>query len=231
MKIDMHTHSLPVSLCAGHQPEELPEVFKAAGYGAFVLTNHYYPYHCDRLSDNLDEQAQIFVETFNRCKKKGDEIGVKVFFGAEIRLIGEPNKPEFLLYGLSQKDFIETYPLYNLTQKELFDFCEQKDILLIQAHPLRYEKGFVPADMNCLHGIEVYNPHSPPATRFEETLKIALENNKIKVSGSDFHLAEEVGIAGMIIPDYIDDQFMLRDYLKNGEIIIVNRDGIFYQNV
>ncbi len=35
----------------------------------------------------------------------------------------------------------------------------------------------------------------------------------------------------MIIPDYIDDQFMLRDYLKNGEIIIVNRDGIFYQNV
>lgn len=230
MKVDMHTHCLPVSACAHHLPEQLPEMFFAKGVDAFVLTNHYYPDHCNPLSSDLREQAKIYVDVYRRAKAKGEEIGVKVFFGAEIKLINEPNRPEFLLYGISEEDFIESYPLYNYSQKQLFEFCNQKDILMVQSHPYRVEQGYHPADMQYLHGVEVYNPHLLFDARFDECLSLAEQHGKIKTSGSDFHIVDQAGLAGMIIPDNIDNQFMLRDFLKSGQQIIFDANGIIYRS-
>ena len=148
----------------------------------------------------------------------------------EIKLINEPNKPEFLLYGLSEEDFISSYPLYNASQKELFDFCEQKNLIMVQAHPYRIEQGYAPADMRYVHGIEVYNPHSLFDPKFDKTLELAIQNKKLKTSGSDFHVKAQAGKAGMIIPDNIKDQFMLRDYLLNRSQIIFNKDGVLYES-
>ncbi len=230
MKIDMHTHCLPVSVCAHHLPELLPEMFRKKGIDAIVLTNHYYAAHCNKLSPDLKEQAKIYVEIYQRAKAKGEQVGLKVFFGAEIKLNKEPNGPEFLLYGLSEQDFIESYPLYNCTQKEVFEFCNEKDILMVQSHPYRTEQGYAPADMRYVHGIEVYNPHPRFDARFKECLNLAEQNDKIKTSGSDFHFEGQAGLAGMIMPDYINDQFMLRDYLKNEKQILFNKDGIIYES-
>ena len=226
MKIDLHTHCLPVSLCAEHQAEELPGYFRQAGVDAIVLTNHCYPAHCDPLSPDPKEQARIYLDTYHRCKAKGDAVGVKVFFGAEIKLINESHCPEFLLYGLSEQDFAESYPLYNHTQKELFDFCNEKDILMVQAHPFRFEQGHAPADMRYVHGIEAYNPHPSFDSRIAEAVKLATEHGKIMTSGSDFHVNGQVGAAGMIVPDGIEDQFMLRDFLRTGKPSIFDRKGL-----
>ena len=226
MKIDMHTHCLPVSRCACHDPEQLPAFFMEAGIGAIVLTNHCYPYHCENLSPDPSEQVRIYLDIYRRCRDKGEELGFRVFFGAEIRLMREPNMPEFLLYGLSEQDFVETYPLYNCTQKELFDFCNEKDILMVQAHPFRTEQGHAPADMRYVHGIEVYNPHPSFDSRISDGVRLAKENGMIMTSGSDFHVNGQAGGAGMILPDTILDQFMLRDFLRTGEPVIFNRDGV-----
>lgn len=229
MKIDMHTHCLPVSLCAHHQPEELPHFFKNAGMDGFVLTNHCYPRHCDELSNVLIEQAKIYVDVFHRAKKTGENIGIKVFFGCEIKLINEPNKPEFLLYGLSEDDFINYYPMYNVSQKELFEFCNQNDILMYQSHPFRKEQGYAPAIPKYMHGVEVYNPHLRFPPRYEEATSFADENNLLKSSGSDFHEESQAGLAGMVLPESVNDQFMLRDYLKSGRYEIFDKNGILCQ--
>ena len=226
MKIDMHTHCQPVSRCACHDPEQLPGFFMEAGIGAIVLTNHCYPYHCENLSPDPAEQVKIYLDVYHRCRDKGKELGFKVFFGAEIRLMWEPNLPEFLLYGLSEQDFADSYPLYNHTQKELFDFCNEKDILMVQAHPFRFEQGHAPADMRYVHGIEAYNPHPSFDSRISEAVKLATEHGKIMTAGSDFHVNGQVGAAGMILPDDIEDQFMLRDFLRTGEPVIFGRTGI-----
>lgn len=226
MKIDLHTHCLPVSKCAHHEAEQLPEIFLEQGVQAIVLTNHCYPKHCDRLSADLLEQARLFLETFHRCRMRGQTVGVKVFFGAEIKLIHEPNCPEFLLYGLSEQDFVDSYPLYNCSQKELFDFCNQKDVLMVQAHPYRSVQGYAPADMRYVHGIEVYNPHHSGHEVLEISLRLARQNGKRITAGSDFHDRQQAGNAGIIGPDTIEDQFMLRDYLREKEITIFGRDGI-----
>lgn len=229
MKIDMHTHCLPVSRCAHHEPKLLPEMFLSSGVDAIVLTNHYYKAHCEMLADTFEEQANIYVDVYRRCKNRGAEVGFKVFFGAEIKLVNEPNKPEFLLYGISEEDFIASYPLYEKSQKELFEFCEKKDIIMVQAHPYRTEQGYSPADMRYLHGIEVYNPHPHFDTRYSDALKLAVDNGKIKTAGSDFHIKAQAGVAGMIIPDDIDDQFKLRDFLKENKAVIFAKDGILFK--
>lgn len=226
MKIDMHTHCLPVSRCAHHQPEELPVFFKSAGMDAVVLTNHCYPAHCDALGDDFKTQAETYVGVFKRCKAKGEEIGLKVIFGCELKLINESNKPEFLLYGLSEELFIRSYPLYNLSQKELFDFCNENDILMVQSHPFRVEQGYAPADVRYMHGVEVYNPHLLFPPRFDEAFKMADDNDKLKTSGSDFHVKDQAALAGMIVPEDISDHFMLRDYLRKGKYVIFNKEGI-----
>lgn len=229
MKIDMHTHCLPVSACAHHDPELLPEMFNSRGIDAIVLTNHCYPAHCKRLGDTLKEQADAYVDIYRRCKKKGESVGVKVFFGVEIKLIHEPNHPEFLLYGISEEDFISSYPLYEKTQKELFDFCEQKNIIMVQAHPFRTEQGYTPADMRFVHGVEIYNPHLLFDSRYDDALKLAMDNGKIKTSGTDFHVIDQAGLAGMIVPDYISDQFMLRDFLRENKSIIFDKNGVLFK--
>lgn len=225
----MHTHCLPVSLCSHHEPELLPHIFKSQNIDAIVLTNHCYPAHCDNLGDTFETQANVYVNTYRRCKKEGESIGIKVFFGVELKLINEPNQPEFLLYGISEEDFLSSYPLYEKTQKEIFDFCEQKDIIMVQAHPFRTEQGYSPADMRYVHGIEIYNPHLRFDARYDDALKLASDNKKLKTSGSDFHIKDQAGLAGMIVPDYINDQFMLRDFLRENKAVIFSKDGILFE--
>ena len=228
MKIDMHTHCLPVSRCAHHTAEQLPEIFKAAGLDAVVLTNHCSPHHCDSLSADPSEQAKIFVETYHRAREAGERVGVRVLFGVEVKLINEPAKPEFLLYGISEQTFLSSYPLYNLTQKELYDFCNQNDIIMVQSHPFRSEQGYLPSDMRFVHGIEIYNAHPNFNPRFEEAESLAREHSKIMTAGSDCHVKEQAGSAGMIFLSGIADQFKLRDRIKSGRQIIFSRNGEIY---
>ena len=154
---------------------------------------------------------------------------VKEYEGVELKLINEPHCPEFLLYGISEEDFIASYPLYNKTQKEVFEFCEQKNILLVQAHPYRTEHGYAPADMRYVHGVEIYNPHLLFETRYEDALKLATEHNKIKTAGSDFHVWQQAGLAGMLVPDNIEDQFMLRDFLRQRKAVIFAKEEILFE--
>lgn len=214
MKIDMHTHCLPVSRCAHHQPEEFPAIFQSKGMDGFVLTNHCYPYHCDSLGTDPSLQAQMYLDTFRRCQANGEKIGVRVFFGVELKLIKEPCAPEFLLYGIAEETFLQSFPLYDLSLKELFFFCEKNDILLIQAHPFRTKNCFTQEDMQYIHGLEVYNSHPHNDPRFADTYQLALQYGKCMTAGSDFHHISQAGSAGMTVPDSVCDQFMLRDHIR-----------------
>jgi hypothetical protein len=115
-----------------------------------------------------------------------------------------------------------------MSQKELFDFCNETDVLMFQAHPYRTEQGYAPSDMQYVHGIEVYNPHLLFDARFDEALELANKHQKLKSAGSDFHIVKQAGLAGMVVPDNIEDQFMLRDYLRKGEAVIFKKHEIVH---
>ena len=152
----------------------------------------------------------------------------QLWLGIEVT-IDDPHYSDWLLYGVT-KEFLQQTPcLYNLTQEALFRLCEEHGVLMVQAHPFREEQGYDLADLKFMHGVEIYNSHRMFNPQFERITAIAEENDKIKTSGGDFHEAETYLMAGMIVPDEINDQFMLRDYLKTGESIIFNSEKIIYK--
>ena len=226
MLIDTHVHGKPHSLCSQVPMLELPALFKQKGFMAFMLTNHFYEYHLRWLGNTYSEQEEENKKANNEVKKKGEEIGVKVFFGAEVRVtdirIDENNnevpfRPEFILFGLTEEILRKSLPLYELTQKELFCFANENNILMSQAHPYRTAQEHRPANMKYTHAVELYNGHPNFPTRIEDTLLLAKENNLFVTAGSDLHVAYQCGKAGMRVPDFIENSVDLAEFIKNNK--------------
>lgn len=213
MKIDTHTHCLEVSRCAHHQPEELPHYYKNAGFDAFVLTNHCCPIHLDYFGTDQDVQIKAYIDAYKRAKKEGAEIGVKVLFGCEIKLMRSAYGTEFLLFGITEEEFARSFPLYNMTQKELFEYCNSNNLLMYQTHPFRIEQGYHLADLSYMHGLEAYNGHPNFDPRFYQCKAFA-KSAGIKISaGSDFHYKPQAGSCGMLVDSAIETSEDLRDYM------------------
>lgn len=213
MKLDAHVHCRPVSDCSYVEAAEVPELFKNSGVDAFILTNHY-PNFLHVYKNNYKRMAENFISCFNDVKKAADAINIKIFFGVELRLTKVILQPEFQLIGMTPDLLLEYNDLFLYTQEELYDFCNLKDILMIQSHPFRIEQNHKVCDPRFMHGIEVLNGH-----RFDPRIKMGVEyaiaNNMIMLAGSDMHNKEQAGRVYIDIDDSVDDIFKLRDYLKH----------------
>ncbi len=225
MKIDTHTHCLEVSRCAEHTPEELPALFKKAGFDAFVLTNHCFPGHLEYFGHDSRVQIKAYIDTYRAAAKAGREIGIKVFFGCEIRLINVEHTPEFLLFGITENEFERSFPLYTLTQRELFDYCNENRLLMYQAHPFRIEQGHHLADLSYMHGLEVYNGHPRFDPRFYQLRAFAKSCGLGMSAGSDFHYAPQAGNCGMLADASVESSEDLRDYMLECQPRLFSRDG------
>ena len=61
MKVDTHTHTSGVSFCSEVSPEEYAALYKEAGYGAVILTNHYSRIYMFRYGTTWDEQIKKYI--------------------------------------------------------------------------------------------------------------------------------------------------------------------------
>ena len=81
-RTELHAHTSPASSCSEISPEDVVTIYKNLGYDAVTIANHFtFNYQ------NSDKQTVLdrFFGDFERAKKKGDEIGIKVILAAEIR--------------------------------------------------------------------------------------------------------------------------------------------------
>ncbi len=224
MKIDLHVHCAPVSGCASIRPEELAEHYKSAGFDGFVLTNHINFWNVEGKNGgplDLGEQQELYISTYERARDAGKKIGLTVIFGAELRLNHPDNGFEYLLYGLSYECFHEMYPGIEWSQKQLFEFCQKNDIVLSQAHPMRYNNGEDTPDRAMLNAIEIYNP-GPGRTADLETTGAAnwitaKKYDLLPTAGTDLHHIDLHPHCGIITKTDVHDQFELRDILKKRE--------------
>lgn len=239
IKIDTHCHTSPSSLCSRVTPKELVKRYLAEGFGAIVLTNHYQKAHFAQFGKSKKEIITGYLEDYKQTLKEAKGTPLKIFLGAEVlfhntEMItnsnGETNilHGEFLLFGVSEKFLWDTFDLTDLTQQELYKLCNEEGILTYQSHPYRTVHFCKPLNPQFMHGVEVFNPHIEP--NFDKSLSFAKENNLLMSSGSDTHVLHEPGKAGMYVPKDVCNQFELRDYLKTGESLIFDSDGLLCKN-
>ena len=99
-KTELHAHSFPVSKCGRFSAEEVIRIYNAEGCNALVLTNHL----TDKLliDRTVEEATEFYLSDYYKAKKVGEDIGVNVIFGVEIRFSGTIN--DYLVYGVTPDD-------------------------------------------------------------------------------------------------------------------------------
>lgn len=229
MKIESHLHTAPLSMCSVITYKEAIDALKENGYGAVMLTNHYYSAYAERKGVSFDEWLTLYIDEYHNAFDYGNSVGVKVFLGAEVStfvpfaerpyLLGYDrqtildNYADYILYGVTEDFLLNNRMLFDLNQSQLYKLCHDNDILMIQAHPYRVQQGHRLMDINYLDGIEI-NTHINFEPNEEKVLDEVHKNDLILSVGGDVHGLDFIGSSYYEIPDNIDNSTQLAQYLK-----------------
>jgi predicted metal-dependent phosphoesterase TrpH len=221
-KIELHAHTSPVSGCSQIPPKEMVDTYKALGYDAIVITNHFL-YKAER---DKAEYLDFYLGGYEQTKALGKEIGLEVYLGAEIRFTENSN--DYLIYGIDREMLSDIYDLLPDGVENFRKEYKMPNSVFLQAHPKR--NGMQEVDAELLDGIEVFNMHPGHNSRVGVASLYAKENNfSIITAGSDFHHPNQnnEGIAAMLTACLPKDSFEIAELLKNGEYLLeVGRNNI-----
>jgi len=202
---ETHLHTSQGSRCSRATGAELADACKAAGYTGIFITDHHYGGNCvPDASLDWETWSDEFCKGYYDAKKRGDEIGLDVFFGWESCF----RATEFLIYGLSP-EWMRAHPELRtarmfdedfegmLTPETQYMLVHGAGGMVIHAHPFReapyIEKTALYPD--CIDGVEIMNAaHTNPLSYahkqpvFDERAKrYAMMHDFPTTAGSDIH--------------------------------------------
>lgn len=221
-QFETHCHTAEVSPCGVLTAKEIVDGLKDADYMGTFITDHFYVKFFDR-SDikrlSWSQQAERWLSGYHAAKKRGDEIGLKVFLGLEVMPDGSPY--EFLVYGPDEKFIIDNGPFYRLSVPALCKLVRENGFLMFQAHPYRY--GQSPEDPAFYDGVEIVNSQPRHESRNKLALKFAFEHDLMIIAGGDVHMQEDIGRGGIMLPEGINSVRDFIDYyreIRRPELIV-----------
>ncbi|MBE6701640.1 MAG: hypothetical protein E7582_07130 [Ruminococcaceae bacterium] len=222
-KIELHCHTAKVSPCSDIGVNDMARIYASEGYSGLVLTNHFYPWH-PKNKKAYDKYVEEYIEEYKRFCEIGEDVGLKVYLGMEIRF--PENANDYLVYGIDP-DFVRNK--ISPDMKTLEDFvkvAKSDDNLIIQAHPFR--NGMVLANESLIDGIEVYNVHPNHNSRVGFAAKYAEELNFVCTCGSDTHHYGQGALSALITRELPKDSKDLVKYLVNEPIYKIGNSIITF---
>ncbi len=226
---ETHLHTLPVSRCGHFSVRENLAFYKKMGYAGVFITNHFIDSPKDkRWLPTFEENVRYFCSDYEEGLMVGEEIGIKVFFGAETTYGGS----DFLIYGLDKAWFLAHPEIMEMKKREQLEFFIASGALVIQAHPFREAKyiDHIRLFPRSVHGVEVVNACR---TDFENEMAAQYAENYglLKFAGSDNHWgAEQKKLAGMQFETPIVDEIDFKTRILNGEGSIFSMGNPLFTN-
>lgn len=213
IKIDPHVHSKGISGCSHVSCEEIVDEKMELGYDGVILTNHCQKWYY--LPEEHGEYVERVIEDYQKGKAYADKKGFRFYLGLEVTLT-EPRYADWLLYGITE-EFLRASPcLYALTQKELYELCEEWGVVLVQAHPYRQK----PCDPQYMHGVEI-NCTDGDLELAPRVEAFAKEHDLLVTCGTDYHSVERVYRGGIFIPESCQTAVDIAKYIrKEGKVRI-----------
>ncbi len=213
-RIELHAHTSPASGCSEITPTEMVAAYKRLGYDAVVITNHfmYTPERGDR-----EEYVNAFLRDFEETQKLGEEQGIRVYLGAELRFT--ENNNDYLLFGVDKELLLEIYDWLPGGVENFRKNYAMPNSVFLQAHPMR--NGMQLVDPSLLDGIEVFNMHLGHNSRVGKASAYAKENDvRIVTAGTDFHHKTHEGMSALRSAVLPKDSFELAEILKSGDYLL-----------
>ena len=213
--LETHMHNCEVSPCAKAKALEIPSVYKEAGFDALAVTNHFSAYAFSLIEGNTSlEKVKNFLRLSELLVDEAKKQGLRAFLCMEVTL-SRYQWQDYLVFGDIIQGIIDNPDLYMFTQEHLFELAIKYGWAVFQAHPFRTGCSFgIPKYM---HGIEVYNGIHNSKAVFDRSVNFATKNNLKMSAGSDFHALGDEATAGIYIPEDIDNEQSLGQFLINSQ--------------
>ncbi|MBQ9485339.1 MAG: PHP domain-containing protein [Clostridia bacterium] len=229
IKLETHSHTLGGSPCAKASDEDFVKDFVNAGYGGVVITNHisecFYKYH---KGETHAEKVRFYYSLVENMRERLAPYGIKVFCGSEIRVLPENGRPqgeEYTVYGIPERLMYDSKPFFTFTQEELFRFAEKHGLFMYQTHPFRF--GVQVGDPRFMHGAEAFNGHFHHYNFNALAKDFCIKNGLIQMSGSDYHHAGQSLVSGIYIPENINTDGQLTEYIFKNEFKIIEEETAY----
>lgn len=191
--VETHAHTSEVSECSELPARELVRLHKEAGYDAVVITDHYL-----HGATSSDKQRRRFMRGYELAKEAGDELGIVVLPGMELRF-NDGGWDDFLVYLPDPFLYLELKGLTSMRPASFHRLAKDHGLLVYQAHPYRsYLNGPAPADT--LDGIEVHNGNPDQRNNNHKALEFAQAHGLREISGSDVHTSYGLCRGGIYVP-------------------------------
>lgn len=216
-RYETHLHTKPVSQCARATVRETLEFYKALGYAGVFITNHFLDGNINVDVRGWDYQRQIeyFCSDYEDGIEIGKELGISVFFGAELSYGGS----DFLVYGLDKEWYLSHPEIMNMKKSEELPYLAEHGALVIHAHPFR-EAGYIDHIRlfpRAVHGVEIINANR---TEFENEMAAQYSKNYtlLTFAGTDNHLGgAQKKLAGIETERPIQSERDFVEMIKNQE--------------
>jgi len=213
-KIELHAHTNPGSDCSRLAPKEIIRLLKAHNYDAVVITNHFF-YDHGSYRDTEDPVA-TYLHAFYETKKEGAKHGIQVLLGAEYRFLESEN--DYLVYGVDEDLLRKTYHRSDLGLHAFYREFHSDQLLIIQAHPFRYDRTV--ADLDVLDGLEIMNMHPDKNSRSDLAIQFAKDHKvPIVTIGTDMHHSHHVGVSALRTKILPQNEKQLVDIIKSKDYI------------
>jgi predicted metal-dependent phosphoesterase TrpH len=184
MRIDFHVHS-KYSHDGFTEPETIIKTCKKKNLG-IAITDH----------DNC--------QGWQEMKTLGKKFDVPVVLGQEIKCKHKGKKVGELM-GLFLNE-----PIKSKEYKQVIDEIKAQGAMVCAPHPfdfLRKDFKFLDEEKKNIDAVEVFNSRCYFDRFNDKALKFALENNMVRVAGSDAHCPWEIGMAFVEIETDSLDEF------------------------
>lgn len=184
-KYEMHCHTKETSACSHIKAADLIDFYKSAGYDGVVITDHFFNGNTtvSRLLP-WKKKVEKFQEGYSNAKKRGDEIGIDVFFGWEFSVQGT----DFLTYGLDKDWLLKNGDCDKMSISHFCKLVHKSGGYVVQAHPFR-EADYIEMIRLLPREVDAVETINACRTDFENEMadRYADAYNKIKFCGSDNH--------------------------------------------
>lgn len=203
-KYETHLHTCESSACGVSSGAEMAEFHKLQGYTGIFVTDHFLNGNT-AVPRNLpwEERIELFCKGYENAKKKGDEIGLQVFFGWEY----SDRAIEFLTYNLDKRFLLDNPDLIDIDIHEYFRRVHAAGGFISHAHPFRErdyipEQRFYPDEVDAVEAINIGNDNELfdiRATEFAEKSSLPC------TSGTDIHDVRRFASGGMEFDHVLSD--------------------------
>lgn len=213
-RYETHCHTAESSACASAPGAVQADFYKSRGFKGIIVTDHFLNGNtrADRHTP-WEQQVDIMFLGYENAKKRGEEIGLDVFFGWEYTIEGS----DFLTYGLDKEWLLAHPETVTIPPNEYFDLVRSAGAYVSHAHPFR-EDWYI--DMIRLlprkcDAVEIINSCRKP---FEnEMAKVYADSYGLPyTAGSDNHHANQARLSGIETEETIRDIQHFIEVLRSG---------------